>query len=256
MDEVVKKFAAKTASPETDVANELTIVPPTQSLGEGLRAYAAALQLDDIEPSQFELLRRYCELVWQWNTQINLTRHTDAETFVKRDLLDTWHLVKHLAAGEQVLDFGSGSGVPGLTAAILRPDLKLTLCDSVQKKARVLQAIVDKLKLPVEVLGVNVKQVLIDRQFTSLTSRAVGSLSKMCTWLQPHWPHVGRLLTIKGPSWVEERGEARHLGHLKNFELRKLVEYSMPDRDSSSVILQLRPSEPVAPINPVEPVAE
>lgn len=192
-----------------------------------------------IEPDRYEPLAKYCCLLWEWNGKINLTRHTTPELFVKRDLLDTWHLVQHIEHNERVLDFGSGCGVPGLTAVILRPDLRLQLCDSVQKKARVLEDIVAKLKLQIKVNSTNVTAVLPRDRFDTLTARAVGSISKMCTWLQPHWSRFGRLLTIKGPSWVDERGEARHLGQLHGINLRKRAEYPMPDRDGHSVILEL-----------------
>jgi 16S rRNA (guanine527-N7)-methyltransferase len=57
--------------------------------------------------------------------------------------------------------------------------------------------------------------------------------------LRNEWHKIGRLLAIKGPRWVEERGEARHRGLLKGVDLRRLVSYNMPDTDSESVILQL-----------------
>ena len=100
-----------------------------------------ALQRHGIElpPEQVEHLDRYCKLVWDWNTKINLTRHTDYEKFVSRDLVDTLELSKLLGEGEEVLDVGSGGGVPGVLLAILRPDLHLALCESVGKKAAVLE---------------------------------------------------------------------------------------------------------------------
>lgn len=195
--------------------------------------------MTDIADDRYELLARYCQELWGWNEKINLTRHTTPELFVHRDLLDTYRLVKHLEPNERVLDFGSGSGVPGLTSVILRPDLDMKLCDSVLKKAKVLEEIAASLKLPVVVYGLNVKEVLEEQTFHTLTARAVGSISKMVTWLKPYWGRFGRLLTIKGPSWVEERGEARHMGILQDQQLRKLDEYEVPGHHSASVILQI-----------------
>jgi hypothetical protein len=62
--------------------------------------------------------------------------------------------------------------------------------------------------------------------------------------LDAYWHTFGRLLAIKGPKWVEERAEARHLGLLKNIELRKADSYLMPDTTSDSVILSLRRLRP------------
>jgi 16S rRNA (guanine527-N7)-methyltransferase len=70
----------------------------------------------------------------------------------------------------------------------------------------------------------------------------VAPLWKLLTWLAPHWRAFDELLAIKGKSWVEERGEARHRGLLKNLELRKAATYPMPgDPPGESVILRLRP---------------
>ncbi len=58
------------------------------------------------------MLRDYCELLWQWNQRMNLTRHTDYDRFVSRDLVDTLELADLIDTGVEVLDFGTGGGVP------------------------------------------------------------------------------------------------------------------------------------------------
>ena len=185
-------------------------------------------------------LDQYCRLLWDWNTKINLTRHTDYDKFVRRDLLDTVRLAELLKEQEDVLDIGTGGGVPGLVLAIIRPDLQVSVCDSVAKKSRVLQSLVGSLGLHVPVYAVRVQDVLEDMRFHSLTSRAVGSIRQQLNWLMDHWLGFDRLLAIKGPRWTAERGEARHHGLLNGVELRKLSEYVMPGTDSQSVILEFR----------------
>src|SRR4051812_37081742 len=88
----------------------------------------------DLPPHQVEQLDKYCRLLWDWNTKLNLTRHTDYEKFVGRDVVDTLQLAVHVRPGEEVLDVGTGGGVPGVVLALVRPDLKVSLCDSVSKK--------------------------------------------------------------------------------------------------------------------------
>ncbi len=175
---------------------------------------------------------------------MNLTRHTNFDLFARRDLLDSWHLAKLLKQEEEVLDIGTGGGVPGVVLAILRPDLQLTLCDSVGKKAKAVESIVRALDLSIPVHPTNVQKVLDGFRYDSLVVRAVGPLSKLCVWLEDYWHTFGRLLAIKGPKWVEERGEARHRGFLKNIELRKADSYLIPDTHAESVILQLRKLRP------------
>lgn len=195
----------------------------------------------ELEPPQVELLDRYRAALWRWNEQLNLTRHTTFEKFVGRDVVDSLQLARLIPQGRRVLDIGSGGGVPGAILAICRPDLRVTLCDSTQKKARVLQAIVQELGLAAEVFGCRVEELLAMRTYHVATARAVAPLAKLLTWLAPHWEAIDELLVIKGKNWVEERGEARHRGLLKQLNLRKAATYPMPELGGESVVLKLWP---------------
>ncbi len=195
-----------------------------------------SIQLD---PEQIERLQRYCELLWEWNRKLNLTRHLDYETFVVRDLVDTQHLAAHVPAGLRVLDIGSGGGVPGVLLAILRPDLQVTLSESMGKKANALEDILRRLPLPLPVEAARAETVLEQARFDVLVARAVGPLWKLLRWLAPHWNAFDQLLLIKGPRWVEERFEARHRGQLRRLDLRRLAEYPTPGHAGQNVILSL-----------------
>lgn len=209
------------------------------ALGAALKARGIAL-----EAGQIERLDRYRAALWRWNEQLNLTRHTTLEKFVGRDVVDSWELAKLLPAGRKVLDIGSGGGVPGLVLAICRPDLRMAVCESTQKKARVLQSIVAELELPVEAFGCRAEELLELRTFDALIARAVAPLAKLLFWLAPHGEAFDELLVVKGRSWVDERAEARHRGLLRNLELRKAAAYEMPptadgEPPGESVILRV-----------------
>jgi 16S rRNA (guanine527-N7)-methyltransferase len=204
---------------------------------------SAALARHEIElpEPQIALLGKYCEALWEWNEKINLTRHTDYEKFVGRDLIDTLAFAEFLAQGEKVLDVGSGGGVPGVVLAILRPDLSITLSESVGKKAKVLDDIVARLGLKIQVFHGPAQEALAKKHYDTLTVRAVAPLKKLLEWFKTHWNAFDRLLVLKGPAWVEERGEARHFGLLKTLALRKLKSYPLPGTDSESVLLSIGP---------------
>ncbi len=204
-----------------------------------LQLQASTLEITDITTEAWKAIAEYCLQIWSWNQSINLTRHTTPELFVKRDLLDAWHLAKLIEPNEEILDIGSGGGVPGILVAILRPDVQVTLCDSVAKKMTVVNRVIDHLQLKIPVYPLSVQKVLEEFRYDTLTARAVGPLSRLCTWLKDDWHKFRRLLAIKGPKWVEERGEARHKGLMKDIELRRVAGYNMPDTESESTILQL-----------------
>jgi 16S rRNA (guanine527-N7)-methyltransferase len=202
-------------------------------------------QLKDCEivlsPQQVELLDHYRQLLWQWNERMNLTRHTTLEKFVTRDVIDSWELAKLIERGGRVLDVGTGGGVPGVVIAILRPDLSVALCESTQKKATAVTSIVAELGLPVPVYACRAEEVLEMNTFDTLVARAVAPLLKLLRWLSPHWEAFDELLVIKGPQWVEERAQARHLGLLRQLELRKVATYLTPRTTAESVILKVAP---------------
>jgi len=211
---------------------------PTDALTAALAAHR--IELPDEQVAQ---VRRYCGLLWEWNAKLNLTRHTDYQKFVSRDVVDSLAFAEFLAPDEKTLDVGTGGGVPGVLLAIFRPDLRMSLSESVGKKARAMADIVQRLGLSAPVLHGRAEDFLPKSEFNSLVVRAVGTLKTLLTWLRPHWGRFDRLLVLKGPAWVEERGEARHYGLLHGLALRKLTSYPMPGTQSESVLLQICPSD-------------
>ncbi len=200
---------------------------------------ANKIELEDSVASQLEF---YARTMWSLNERLNLTRHTNWDLFVGRDLRDCNQLAPLLAVGEEILDLGSGNGVPGIPLAIMRPDLEVSLAESVAKRAGALNEIVAELGLPIAVYGARGEDLLDDFRFTTIVSRAVGSLAKFCRWVSPHWENVDRLLLVKGPKWVDERGEARHFGLLNGLHLRRVASYSLGDaEEQEGVILQISP---------------
>ncbi|MCL2742662.1 MAG: 16S rRNA (guanine(527)-N(7))-methyltransferase RsmG [Planctomycetaceae bacterium] len=221
---------------------ETDLVQPDGSLAESLKKYGIAFSA-----SKVRKLDEYCQLLWDWNTRLNLTRHTDYDKFVSRDIVDCMALSEFLREKERVLDVGTGGGVPGVVLAILRPDLQIELCDSTGKKTTAVSEILRELKIKLPVYHSKAEAVLATRgkgtRFTSLTIRAVSRLPQLLRMAAPYWTIIDRLLLVKGPKWVEERGEARHYNLVNKLALRILKTYPMPPDENGvsvdSVILQV-----------------
>ena len=218
--------------------------PPALPLA--IRAECERLSLP-LPPGVEEGLAAYATRLWDWNERLNLTRHTDVERFVSRDVADAVAVAGHLAAGERVLDVGTGGGVPGVLLAILRPDLRVELSDSVAKKAKAVRAIVAEAGLSIPVHE-GAAQELVSRRgekdrFDALVIRAVAPLIKLLTWFEPLADHYGRMLIIKGPRWEEEKGEARHRGWVKKVTVRRVAAWPIQGSDNESVLLEVRRRE-------------
>ncbi len=124
----------------------------------------------------------YCQSLWAFNRQLNLTRHNDYDKFVSRDLVDTLELSKLIPENQTVLDIGSGGGVPGMTLAIIRPDLDVALCESIAKKGTALDQIAECMGLEIEIYQSRAETLFEDFRYDVSTARAVGPLRKICTW--------------------------------------------------------------------------
>ena len=189
-------------------------------------------------------LAAYAASLWSWNERLNLTRHTDVEKFVSRDVGDAAAIAPHLARGERVLDVGTGGGVPGVLLAILRPDLKVELVDSVAKKARAVATIVAETGLDLPVHEGAAQGVVAGRpagpdRFDTLVVRAVAPLVKLLGWFEPIAAAYGRMLVVKGPRWEEERDEARFRGLTRKVTIRRIASWPIRGSDNESVLLEI-----------------
>jgi 16S rRNA (guanine527-N7)-methyltransferase len=212
-------------------------------LTDAIAAEANRLGLD-LPAAALPGLAAYASRLWAWNERLNLTRHTDAGRFVARDVADAAALCPHLAAGERLLDVGTGGGVPGVLLAVLRPDLAVELSDSVGKRAKAVAAIVQEIGLSLPVHDQPAQQVVAEaaaagRPFDTLVVRAVAPLAKLLSWFEPLAEAYGRMLVIKGPRWEAEKAEARHRGLLKQLAARRIASWPLPDSDGDSVLLEV-----------------
>ena len=201
-----------------------------------------------VPPGAVPGLAAYAASLWAWNERLNLTRHTDVEKFVSRDVGDAVAIAAHLAAGERVLDVGTGGGAPGVLLAILRPDLHVELCDSVGKRARAVAQIVSETGLDLPVHAIAAQVLVAERggtagdagRFDTLVVRAVAPLTKLLRWFEPLRDHYGRMLVVKGPSWQAELEAAAAVGLGRRVAVRRIGSWPIRGGDNESVLLEVR----------------
>ena len=182
------------------------------SLQTQLAAGIAALGLALPEGAEARLLT-YLALLDKWNRVYNLTAVRDTERMVSHHLLDSLAAVPFFE-GEAVLDVGSGGGLPGIPLAIARPELQVTLIDSIAKKtAFLLQAKAELGLANLNVVTSRVEDFRPSTRFDIITSRAFSDLKEFVTLTRHLLKPGGHWLAMKGlmpheeiaslPDWVK-----------------------------------------------------
>jgi len=165
------------------------------------------LELLDLELSakQLAAMDAYLVLLAKWNQTYNLTAVRQEERMVSYHLLDSLTLVPHLNGGKRLLDVGSGGGMPGIPAAIARPDLQVVLLDANHKKTTFLRQAAIELKLHnVEVVTERVEHYQPPEKFDRITSRAFAELAEFVKLTRHLLSDDGQFVAMKGVYPYEE----------------------------------------------------
>lgn len=157
-----------------------------------------------LDPEQQNKLLDYLSLLIKWNKTYNLTAVRNPAEMVSRHLLDSLSILPFLR-GREILDVGTGPGLPGIPLAVARPDLRFTLLDSNGKKSRFVEQAKIELRLHnLTVVRCRVEKFVPDTPFDMVLSRAFASLPEMLD-LASHLVAVdGCLLAMKGTLNKEE----------------------------------------------------
>jgi 16S rRNA (guanine527-N7)-methyltransferase len=142
-------------------------------------------------------LVHYAELLQLWNSKVNLTAIRNEAGILHRHLMEGAFAASLVPRGAQtVLDFGSGSGIPGIPIAICRPELKVALAESSGKKAAFLREVARQLAIPIDVYSKRVGRPLSQTGFDLVTMRAVDRFDAMISVALLQLAPRGRLMLL------------------------------------------------------------
>ncbi|HJR80472.1 MAG TPA: 16S rRNA (guanine(527)-N(7))-methyltransferase RsmG [Anaerolineales bacterium] len=202
---------------------------------ETLARDAQALFNVHLSGRQVAALTTYEKELLEWNRKFNLTAIRDAESIRTKHFLDSFSCVLAWkgAPPSQLIDVGTGAGFPGVPLKILYPNLKLTLVESVGKKAMFCQHIVRVLGLEqVEVIQARAEdlgQNLRHREkYDWAVARAVANLNVLSEYLIPLVKIGGAILAQKGESGPAEAQSAENAMGLLGGKLKQLIPVHLP----------------------------
>lgn len=217
-----------------------------------LRDGLAALGIE-ADDGAVRLLCGYGRLLTEKNAVTNLTAIRDETDAARLHFLDSAALLTVADfAGRSVLDVGSGAGFPGVPLRVLRPDVRLTVIDSVRKKTDFVREACDTLGIDgVTVLWGRIEETpALRERFDIVVSRAVAELVTLAELCLPQVRPGGLFLAMKGPDCgAEVEGAARAVGALGG-RVRDIARYAIPETDvvhAAVVIEKTRPTPPQYP---------
>ncbi len=209
-----------------------------------LGAQRLGISLNDMQIGQFE---RYQSLLLEWNQRINLTAIQDVEQIQARHFLDSLSCVN--AAGDlndqTMIDVGTGAGFPGIPLKICFPELRLTLIESVLKKNRFLDAVVEALNLTdvyvyadrAEDLGQSPKH---REKYDWAVARAVAPLNVLSEYLLPLIHINGFGIAQKGVNVENELSLAARAISLLGGGLVELIPVNLTGQEQPSYLVKIQ----------------
>ena len=161
----------------------------------------------DLSAEQLAMFETYYAMLDDWNTRVNLTAITEPEDVAKKHFLDSLTAAPYLKPNASIVDVGTGAGFPGLPLLIFRPDLKVTLMDSLQKRLVFLEAVCKELKLKAELVHARAEDAgqnpKYREKFDVALTRAVSALPVLCELTLPLVKVGGTSIAYKGDSAQE-----------------------------------------------------
>ncbi len=169
----------------------------------------------DLSEQQIEELFQYMDLLIQWNKKINLTAIEDKKEIIIKHFIDSMTplIYDKVSLNSSIIDIGTGAGFPGIVMKIVRPDIKVVLLDSLQKRIKFLEEVIGQLALKniktihgrAEDLA---KEEKYRERFDICISRAVANLAVLSEYCLPFVKIGGIFISMKGKDIEEEKKEA------------------------------------------------
>jgi 16S rRNA (guanine527-N7)-methyltransferase len=215
---------------------------PAESKSFGPDEFAA---LSHVSRETLARLQTYADMLVDWNSRQNLVSESSLADLWRRHFWDSAQLAAFIpAAAGSLIDLGSGAGFPGLVIAEIlreRPGFRVVLQEATAKKCRFLEAVAQRLNLPVEVRQARIEDS--DREiFDVITARACAPLGKLLPYAQRFWAKKSVVLLLKGQNVAVELTETN-----KSWKMEAVRHQSRSD--PSGVILEIRELHRVAARN-------
>ena len=189
-----------------------------------------------IDDCQIQKFYKYMQLLLEWNEKINLTAITDESEIILKHFVDSLTVLKYIDENDKIIDVGTGAGFPGIPIAIMMPNIKITLLDSLNKRINFLNEVIKELDLKnVETIHSRSedcgKDMLFREKYDIALARAVANLSTLSEYLLPFVKIKGKMICMKGSEIEEELKNAEYAIKVLGGKVVQRDEFVLSDSD-------------------------
>lgn len=197
----------------------------------------------EISANQAVKFEKYYELLIEWNEKINLTRITEKSDVALKHFADSLTLLNYceVPEGAKVIDVGTGAGFPGIPLKIMRPDIKLTLLDSLNKRLNFLSEVCEQIGIEAELVHARAEDGGRDNKhrekYDVAVSRAVARLNVLSEYCLPYVKVGGVFAAMKGPDLREEFSQAEEAIETLGGQLISLDEFELENAGERTIVV-------------------
>lgn len=211
-----------------------------------------------ISDETFLKFDKYAALLKEYNEKVNLTAITDPDGIVIKHFADSLYLLKYLEIknNAKICDVGTGAGFPGVCLQLARPDLSVTLFDSVNKKLEFIRFLSAELDIHPQAINIRAedagKRKEYREKFDIATARAVASLNKLSEYCIPIVKVGGFFAPLKALLSDEEKKDGIKACSILGAELKNEFKYELSTGDLREILIFEKISQtlPKYPRNP------
>lgn len=196
--------------------------------------------------NQYEQFQKYFELLAEWNEKMNLTAITDESGVALKHFADSLSLLNFVDVPQNssLADVGTGAGFPGVVLKIARPDIKLTLIDSLNKRLVFLGEVCAQLGIEAELIHSRAEDGARDEKlresFDFAVSRAVARMNVLSEYCLPYVKVGGAFCAMKGAQANEEFKESLNAINTLGGKLEKKYFFELPENGGERAIAVVR----------------
>jgi len=198
------------------------------------------LNLTELQESQFET---YFNFLVEYNEKVNLTAITEKEDVYIKHFFDSCLAKDLIKQNARVVDVGTGAGFPAIPLKIVRPDINLTLVDSLNKRIVFLNELAEKLNINYTTIHSRAEDFAHGEnreKFDIVVARAVASMDSLAEYLLPLTKVGGKVIAYKGSNYKEEIEKAKKAIKILGGEIEQLLEFELPNNSGSRALVVIK----------------